>query len=478
MPDKRVLFAASEVFPFAKSGGLADVANSLPKALAETFDVTVVMPLYRFIDREAFGIKPRNEAFEVVLGKQRHAVSLYESRFEGNTYLFVYTPPLCERDHLYGPPEQGYSDNALRFGLFCYAIVRVAEMLSSDIVHLNDWQTALAALLIAEDDTLQAKTVYTIHNLSYQGVFEKEALSQLQIAERYFTLEGIEFYGNVSFMKAGIGYADAVTTVSPRYAQEILTPAFGCGLEGYLQVHRAKLTGITNGIDTAYFSPSTDKTLARPYKTPRGKAFNKERFLEESGLSDSAKPLFIFVGRFTWQKGLDLLIGSLPKMAKRACNIAILGEGEARYHKRLERIAKKARNVSLTYGYNEALAHRAYAAADFLLMPSLFEPCGLNQFIAMHYGALPIVHGVGGLADTVQPLDACGGETAYGCGIRFQAPTHKALLAAFDEAMALYEDAPRYRKAAAFNMQVDFSWRQSAEVYADVYRKISEGAVE
>ena len=477
MPEKRVLFAASEVFPFAKSGGLADVSHSLPKALAETFDVTVVMPLYRFIDRETFGIKPAGEGLELTFGGTPHAVSLFECRYEGGHYLFVYAPLLCDRDYLYGPPDEGYADNALRFGLFSHAVVRLAENMGSDIVHLNDWQTALAALLIAEDATARAKTVYTIHNLAYQGIFEKEALAALGIDPSRFTPDGVEFYGKLNLMKAGIGFADAVTTVSPTYAREILTPLFGCGLEGYLQRHAEKLSGIVNGIDTDHFSPAIDETLARPYETPEGKAFNKARYLEAIGRPGAEKPLFIFIGRFTWQKGMDLLIGALPSMAARDCTIAILGEGESQYRARLERRAARLENVHLRFGYDEPLAHRMYAAADFLLMPSLFEPCGLNQLIAMHYGALPIVHRVGGLADTVLPLDACGAAEG-GCGIGFDAPTETALLAAFDEAVALYGRRGACRRLSAHNMRADVSWRHSAAAYAEVYRKISYGAVE
>ena len=475
MSDGRVLFAASEVFPFAKSGGLADVGYSLPRALAGTFDVTVVLPLYRFIDRKAHKIKKRKETFTVTLGEDEHTVRLYECRYEGGIYFFVYTPLLCDRDYLYGPADEGYPDNAQRFALYSHAIVRLTKIFQSDIVHLNDWQTALAALLIADDASLAAKTVYTIHNLAYQGIFEKSSLPQLGIGKEHFTPGGIEFYGKLNFMKAGIGYADAVTTVSPTYAQEILTPEFGCGLEGYLQFHGARLTGIANGIDTEHFSPGTDSALLRPYKTPKGKRFNKMRYLEAAGLAADERPLLIFIGRFTWQKGMDLLMEALPVMASHPCSIAILGEGESKYRDGIERAAAGLENVHLVFGYDEALAHRMYAAADFLLMPSLFEPCGLNQLIAMHYGAIPVVHRVGGLADTVKPLEICG---QGGCGISFAAPTTEAFLGAFDEALALYADGKHFRSITAQNMKADVSWQRSAEAYAGVYRKISKGAVE
>ncbi len=471
----RVLYAASEVYPFAKTGGLSDVAYGLPRALSAHFDMTVVMPLYRRIDREAFGIEKRGKGFDIVLGGETFAVSLYGCTYGNLSFVFIYIPILCDREYLYGPPDAGYEDNALRFGLFSYAVVRLAERMQSDVVHLNDWQTALAALLIADAKPPKPKTVYTIHNLAYQGVFGKEAREQLAIDRRHFTMEGVEFYGGVNLMKAGIGYADAVTTVSPNYADEILGAQFGCGLEGYLNRHRAKLAGIVNGIDTEHFSPSTDAALARPYKTARGKGSNKRAYLASVGLEGEEKPLFIFIGRFTWQKGMEMLISALPQMAARACNIAILGEGESHYREAIACAARPHRNVHLFFGYDEALAHRMYAAADFLLMPSLFEPCGLNQLIAMHYGAVPVVHRVGGLADTVRPAEMCG--EAEGCGIVFDEATPDALLEAFDAALLLYGDAVRYRRIAAENMAADVSWKQRAGHYAALYRKLSRGAL-
>lgn len=466
-----ILFASGEVYPFAKTGGLADVAYSLPKALGERHEVTVVMPLYRMVDRSRYGIEKR-DAFTVDMGGVTYEIGLYGCRFDGGEYLFVEAPLLSEREYLYGPPEAGYEDNALRFGLFSHAVTTLSTRMRSDIVHLNDWQTALAALLIAQKGSARAKTVFTIHNLAYQGVFDASCLVQLGIDERYFTPEGIEYYGKINLMKAGIGYADAVTTVSPTYAKEIRTPAFGCGLEGFLNAHADKLTGIVNGIDTSHFSPATDPALYRPYTTPRGKKYNKQRYLSSVGLRGDDRPLFIFIGRFTWQKGMDILTRTLTDMAKYACNIAILGEGEAQYRRGIELQAERFENVHCFFGYDEALSHRMYAAADFLLMPSLFEPCGLNQLIAMHYGTVPVVHGVGGLADTVRPIGRCGREA--GCGIVFDAATAAALLAAFRDAIELYDTPKRFAKTAAADMKVDVSWGESAKAYESLYAKIGE----
>jgi starch synthase len=472
MNKPRLLFAASEVYPFAKSGGLADVAHSLPRALNDEYDVLVVMPLYRFVDRDRFAIKLLDKHFNVVMGGVDYPVELYGCEYEGLQHLFIYSPLLCGREFLYGPPESGYEDNAVRFGIFCYAIAALLKQGSYAIAHLNDWQSALVPLLLKSDGTIATKTLYTIHNLAYQGHFEKSVLKQLGIDEKYFTMEGIEFYGRVNFMKAGIAYADLITTVSPNYAKEVLTPEFGCGLEGFLDLHRNKFSGIVNGIDTEDFSPSADSALTAPYTDLSGKAPNKRAYLKEVGLKGVKKPLFVFIGRFTWQKGMDLLIETLPKIASLACNIAILGEGEAKYRDALKAIADAYPNVHLAFGYDESLSHRMYAAADFLLMPSLFEPCGLNQMIAMHYGGLAVVHCVGGLADTVKQEENFDQLANRGCGIVFSKATVRSFFKAFGRSIELYDDKLRYNKIAKHNMRCDFSWRESAKAYKALYAKM------
>jgi len=472
MSKPRLLFAASEVYPFAKSGGLADVAHSLPRALSSDWDLHVVMPLYRFVDRERFNIVALGEHFDVTMGGVVYPVELYGCEYEGLDYRFIYSPQLCDRDFLYGPPESGYEDNAIRFGIFNYAIFALLKRHAYDIAHMNDWQCALVPLLIKDDKTIQTKTLFTIHNLAYQGIFESSALKALGIDDEYFTMEGIEFYGQVNFMKVGIAYADAITTVSPTYAKEVLTSEFGCGLEGFLKYHRSKLAGIVNGIDTEHFSPSEDRALVSPYTDLTGKAVNKKAYLKEVGLKGAKKPLFIFIGRFTWQKGMDLLIESLPKLASLECNIAILGEGEATYNGELKSIAAECSNVHLEFGYDESLSHRMYAAADFLLMPSLFEPCGLNQMIAMHYGAVPVVHHVGGLADTVHTDKEFDPKRSDGYGILFTRPTERSFTNAVLYSVELYGNKRYYSKIAKHNMACDFSWKESAGAYGELYRKI------
>jgi starch synthase len=474
MSKTRVLFAASEVYPFAKSGGLADVAYALPRALSHDTDITVVMPLYGFIDKARFGIEPTGESFDVTMAQREYRVALHTCRIDGVNYLFVDSLVLCDRSFLYGPPEQGYEDNAIRFGIFAHAIIALLYRGSYDLVHLNDWQCGLVPLLIDQDPSLHLPSLFTIHNLAYQGTFDQGFIEALGVDRRYFTMDGIEYYGQMSFMKAGIAYADAVTTVSPNYAKEILATEFGCGLEGFLTHHRHKLHGVLNGVDYEHFSPADDDALAHPYADVKGKRPNKKAFLSSIGLKGIDLPLFIFIGRFTWQKGLDLLIDALPALAAKPCNIAILGEGESHYHERLQAIADKHANIDLRFGYDEGLSHRMYAAADFLMMPSLFEPCGLNQMISMRYGTMPIVHHVGGLADTVHPFERFDTSKAQGMGITFASPTRRSFVTALGKAVKLYDQKRQFNKVSAHNMAQDFSWDESAQHYIGLYKQVTE----
>jgi starch synthase len=288
------------------------------------------------------------------------------------------------------------------------------------------------------------------------------------------SINALEFYGKVNFMKAGIAYADFVTTVSPTYAKEIMTHEYGCGLEGFLGFHSQKLQGILNGIDPEHFSPMTDTALVSTYKHAKGKKASKSDILKYFGLKGTTKPLFVFIGRFTGQKGVDLLIETLPKMAALECNIAILGDGEEEYHTALNTIAESNKNISLYMGYDESLSHRMYAASDFLLMPSLFEPCGLNQMIAFAYGSLPIVHRVGGLADTVKKFENYKEGSTLGYGIVFNAPTSRSFFSAVQKSCELYADKKRFEEIANHNMECDFSWSESAKVYSRLYENISK----
>ena len=460
----RVLFCASEIFPFAKTGGLADVASALPKALKDEVEINSVMPLYGFMSKEKF--QKESLTFSVSLGGIDYEIELYSTYNDGVKTYFIDAPLLSATQDLYGDEKGAYANNDLRFGIFCAAVVALASKLKIDILHLNDWHSALCALFIKES-SLDIKTIFTIHNLAYQGVFEFNALSRLGIDESYFTIDGLEFYGNINFMKAGIAYSDKITTVSPQYAKEILTKEFGCGLEGFLSLHREKLSGILNGIDSDFFNPKTDLALSFPYDSQslEKKYENKKALLKTSKLKTPKKPLFVMISRLAHQKGFDLLLLALKPLLKKKLNFLLLGDGESHYKKRLETIALAHENFEFRVGYNEQLSHRIYAAADFLLMPSLYEPCGLNQFIAMRYGTIPIVHAVGGLYDSVQE-DGLASQS----GIVFKKPTKKALLDAIERALGLKNE--QINKINHFNMSRELSFDESAKHYLCLYKGV------
>ena len=472
MTKKSLLFCASEVYPFAKTGGLADVSHSLPRALQDSYELKVVMPLYSLIDRKKYAIKSLNKSFSISMNDIDYEVELFGCTYKGLEYIFIYSTLLCDREFLYGTPTSGYPDNALRFTIFCRGIVELLRANTYDIVHLNDWQTALVPLLLQEESEINTKTLFTIHNLAYQGLFSYETLNEIAIDSKYFTIDVLEFYGQMNFMKAAIAYSDAVTTVSQSYADEILTATFGCGLDGFLRSHKSKLTGIINGIDSEHFTPSKDKLLEYPFTNLTEKKLNKKSYLKEKNLKGITKPLFIFIGRFTSQKGVDLLIDSLEEIALNDCNIAILGDGEIQYQEKIKEIVDRYDNIHFEFKYNEVLSHQMYASADFLLMPSLFEPCGLNQMIAMSYGAIPIVHKVGGLKDTVHDYKLFDKESNKAYGILFEDPSSDSLIYSFNEALALYSTKKDYNKIVKHNMLCDFSWKNSAKLYDKLYKQL------
>ena len=461
----KVLFCASEAWPFAKSGGLADVAHALPKALSKHADVTLMVPWYRFMDLPLASLERMTET-TLSFGGVSYDVTFYRhvQREKNAEVLFVYSEILSERETLYGPSGSGYADNDLRFALFSRAIVWYAQYAAFDILHLNDWHTALAALF-AKERQIGAKVVFTIHNLAFQGIFDHARLELLGIDPRRFQMEALEFYGRINFMKAGIAFCDALTTVSPTYAQEILTPEFGCGLEGFLRKHSDKLRGILNGIDTHFFDPVHDRLLACGYQGDLAafKACNRRALLS---VQDEV-PLFAFTGRLTEQKGIDLLIALGERLARLPLRFVFLGEGEKRFSEALERLSKGHERIHFFEGYSEKRAHLLYAAADFLVMPSRFEPCGLNQMIAMHYGTVPIVHAVGGLRDTVHAnCSRCG------CGLPFEECSTETLLQRIEAALALFEDKEAMARINRFNMACDFSFAKPAQAYLALYGEL------
>lgn len=455
----KVLFASSEMLPYAKSGGLADVASSLPKSLAEFVDISTLMPFYSFMKKEGLKLVFSED---ISLGGVSYKVNFYKKT--NTTTYFVEAPQLSDTQNLYGDKLGDYENNDFRFGIFCKAIVVLAKKLDVDILHLNDWHTALSALYLKETKS-KIKTVFTIHNLAYQGIFTKKSLKKLSINKKHFHINGLEFYEKISFLKAGIAYSDAVTTVSPTYAKEILTKEFGCGLDGFLKYHKDKLHGILNGIDMTLFNPKTDDSLFKKYdfNSLDVKYENKKHFIKISSLKNPKLPLFVMVTRLVEQKGIDLVIKSLKKILSKKLNLYVVGEGSLEFASKLEKFSKKYENFEFSNTYNEELSHKVYAAADFLLMPSRFEPCGLNQMISMTYGTLPIVHEVGGLKDSVKDdVD----------GIVFKNETKKDFILALERAITLKKNSEKFNTMRISGMQKDLSFASSALRYLEIYKKI------
>ncbi len=469
----KVLFVSSEIFPFAKSGGLADVASSLPKALASYVDIVSIMPLYSLVDLDRYGIKSSGFTYSFIVNGIEYTFEVFHLK---NTIFLKDKNTLFDREQMYGD----YSDNDIRFGIFCYAVLEYVKAvdLKVDIFHLNDWQSALIALLLKEKYKFNSKTIFTIHNLAYQGVFSKESMSRLDLGWDLFKVSKIEYYDKINFLKSAINYSDVITTVSPTYAQEIQSSKFGCNLENLIEDNEYKLKGILNGIDYSEFNPSIDKYLSKNFDEYdlSNKALIKRELLEELCLYGERKPLFVFIGRFTAQKGIDQIIDSLDELSSMDINIAILGSGEEHYNYKLGSISGIYENLSITIGYNESLARRLYAAADFLYMPSQYEPCGLNQMIAMKYGSVPIVRSVGGLKDSIKDIeDSVNIQSDVGIGIIVADESKESFIDASKRAVGLFYDEPEFKLILWHNMRADFSWDIKAKEYLKLYTDLYNG---
>jgi len=467
-----VLFAASEVYPYAKTGGLADVAFALPKALESEVSVKTVMPLYNSVDRQKHGIVDSGKSFCKTLDGITHRFDIFYAKNDPKM-LFLFNPILCDRFGLYYDEHGDFGDNDLRFGLFSYGVLELIKAMDLHVeaIHINDWQTALIAPLAKQVYKLDAKIVLTIHNLAYQGIFHKSIMDKLELSwETFFKPRSLEQFDGVNYLKGAIYYADSITTVSPNYAKEIQTPSHGFGLDVMLQTHAHKIVGILNGIDTDDFNPQTDTALFKNYSQNEYglKNKNKKALCKELKLSGYKKPLFVFIGRFTWQKGVDTLLENIPVMAGLDANFIFLGSGEKHYEAAFSALKNRYPNISIHLGYDEVLSRKMYAASDFLLMPSKFEPCGLNQMIAMRYGSLPVVSDTGGLHDSVIDInDASASET--GRGIVLQSDNGYDFLLALAKALALFSNKKRYKHFAKTNMAQDFSWKNSAKRYLQLY---------
>ncbi len=464
----KILFASAEAYPLAKVGGLGDVAGSLPKALrALGHDMRIVLPRYQMVGDVRDDLGP----FPVTTGGGTHEARLRTSSIDVVPVYLVEKPDLYDRPKVYE-----YEDDGKRFGFFSKAILDLLPAANwwPDVIHLNDWHSALAAAFLktayASDPRYrQIRTVLTVHNLQHQGLFGRDLFDWLGLPPETWSPEGVEFYGQLNFMKAGIVYADRVNTVSPTYAQEIQTPEYGVKLDGLLRSRGGKLSGILNGIDVDVWNPAKDPFLAQRYTktTVAKKAVNKEALQQESGLAvDPKAPVFGLIGRATEQKGFDILMPALPDLLDRGAQVVVLATGEKRYEDALAAMARDRPNFVAYRKYDEALAHRIYAGADFFLMPSKFEPCGLGQMISLRYGTVPVVRQTGGLADTVADEGTSPGK---GAGLVFRDYTPEALLEATGRAVAFYRKGRGWKSLRQRGMAADFSWTASARAYVELY---------
>ncbi|HEY0665295.1 MAG TPA: glycogen synthase GlgA [Gallionella sp.] len=480
MKKLKVLFATSEVAPLIKTGGLADVSGALPAALrAIDVDVHVLVPGYRQVMGKLAQPQiaatldlPGFPPCRLLSGKMPNGVPL----------LVLDCPSLYQREGgpYQTPTGQDWPDNAMRFGL----LSKVAAVLGSgytplnwhpDLVQCNDWQTGLTpAYLHFERDAVPS--VIAVHNLAFQGNFPPQTVTRLGLPASSFSIDGLEFYGNMSFLKAALFYADHITTVSPNYALEIQQDELGFGMQGLLSWRRDRLTGILNGIDTDEWNPETDPHLARNYNSAsmEGKAGNKQALQVRLGLRNEPDvPLLGVVSRLTHQKGLDVLLEIAPRLCRLPVQLAILGSGDALMQQAAKDLEQRySGQIGVMIGFSEELSHQIEAGTDLFVMPSRFEPCGLNQLYSQCYGTPPIVHATGGLADSVVDCTAKTLQDGTASGFRFDGLTADNLYQTIRRAVGVYQDKPVWDKLRGNCMAKDFSWKRSAEAYRDVYLKV------
>ena len=470
----RILFVASEGLPFSKTGGLADVVEALPKALvAPGHEVAVILPRYRGTKTTAI-VMP---SLTIPLGSRLRFPAVADGTLlNGVRYFFVDDPPYFDRDGLYGGPTGDYSDNAERFSEFSRAAIEIAKHVwPPDVIHCHDWQTALVPVFLRtsySDDPVMKDmpVVFTIHNMGYQGQFGRDVLDRAGIPAVTFNPAGIEFYGDANFLKAGIVYSDYVTTVSKRYAQEIQTREYGFGLDGVARSRADRLVGILNGVDYAAWNPAKDSLIAAKYSTKdlSGKAVCKQELLQLFSLPDvPGRPLLGIVSRFADQKGFDLIAEVAHEIMREELSLVVLGTGERKYEELFRALAAAYPDrVGVKTVYDNAIAHKVEAGSDMFLMPSRYEPCGLNQIYSLKYGTVPIVRATGGLDDTIELFDL---EHGTGTGFKFWDYTGGALLYTIRQALHHFADERIWKRIQLNGMEKDFSWKTPATQYAKLY---------
>jgi starch synthase len=476
----RILIATPEAVPYIKTGGLADVAGALLKEFRKMKqDAIVVLPLYSAIREAQIQLADTRISMNIPVGDRVVKGRIFKDK---QAAYFIECDEFFARPELYGTAGGDYSDNASRFSFFSKGVLELCRRLNykPDIIHCNDWQTGLIPLYLKtlyRDDAFfrKTRTLLTIHNLGYQGLFPASRMPMTNLGWDMFTPEGVEFYGKVNFLKAGLIAADVLSTVSETYSREILLPSDGFGLDGVLKKREQNLYGIVNGIDYGEWDPAQDKLLPFNYhqKDLSGKSRCKRELLKmvfQAGHKNREDqiPLLGMVTRLSEQKGLDLVLQAIPEILSFGVRLVILGKGDERFQKSFREVAAKYRdNISVTVGFDDVLAHRIYAGSDYFLMPSHYEPCGLGQLIALRYGTIPIVRRTGGLADTVQDFEPL---TRKGTGFLFSDFTVSAMLDALKRAFCVYTDTEKMQLMIRNGMQADFSWKKSAQRYIEIYK--------
>jgi starch synthase len=479
----RILFVASEGLPFSKTGGLADVVEALPKALvSQGHDVAVVLPRYRTTQIKNVVIK----SLTVPMGTSLRFPAIADGgRLAGVQYFFVDDPQYFDRDQLYGVGGRDYPDSAERFAEFARASIELAKQLwLPDVIHCHDWQSAVVPVLLrtayAVDPQLSAiPVVFTIHNMGYHGLFPRDVLSRIGLPDSLFRMDALEFFGHVNYLKGGLIFSDYLTTVSRKYAQEIQTTEYGHGLDGVVRTRADRLVGILNGVDYSVWNPEVDSLIAARYsaKDLSGKQVCKRDLLAQFQLPDEnlERPVIGIVSRFADQKGFDLVAQIADEIMEENLAIVALGSGEAKYELMFRELSEQLpEKLAVKVAYDNTLAHKIEAGADMFLMPSRYEPCGLNQIYSLRYGTVPVVRATGGLDDTIEPFDLANGR---GTGFKFSEYTGPALLAALREALATYGDKAAWRRLQANGMAKDFSWNASALEYGRLYDVARKGRI-
>lgn len=476
----KILMVASEAAPFAKTGGLGDVVGSLPAALHELgHQVVLVIPWYRSV-RQVTGRLPLSQRrLTVPMGGQILEVRLRHTERDGVAVWFLDHPELFDRPELYGERGTDYPDNAERFGLLSRGALELARRLdfAPDVIHCHDWQTGLIPVYLQHQlwrDRLFAGcgTLFTIHNLGYHGSFSPSALADLGLDPSLADIDGLEFHGQISFLKGGIRFADRVSTVSPTYCREIQTPEAGMGLDGLLRSRSGDLHGILNGIDLQAWNPADDPALSEPFSAdrPSGKAACKQALLRELGLpEETQRPLLAMITRLDPQKGIELILEAFDRLLEREVMLVVLGTGRPDYEQRLAEAGSfYPDRCQVLLRFDDALSRRIYAASDLFLMPSRYEPCGLGQQIALRYGCVPLVHATGGLLDTIRDPEQ---DPEEANGFLFRSFRPQALLAGLDRALEVYGHAEAWQRLRERGMRQDLSWQRAARRYVELYRQ-------